>query len=1216
MNNIAQKPMKFIIDVINKADQRMYDLVFGKTKYKGQDINGIFGIIKLELTTQFGKLNNFIDDKILNPIKNKLQIENMKDLGRKIFGMFGLDLDEIKSIRRRLFDENDGILTSIKNGIKDVFKNAWEISKNALKDAYGPLLDKAKSKIRGSSTDKMIKKLEELDSGELDFGNISSGSDIINIINKATHAQREKEYINMFDNPLKYVKDKNKKKAILEGWVKGIPKDLDPEKEKQNILEEEKRLERLLDKLTKPGKKINENRKKHYEISEKALKDRKKVLRLYEINKNILQSLTNKEEKDNYMEFINYQKEEYTKGLDKLIKFDDTEKQLLENMFTKLVYGKNFDSLKYNKLIELSADLTKKDPKYKSINKKLIQYASMFADSSKLTINDIIDNDRAFITPQGKTAADFINSAFVTENVESRYKYLESINKIIDGLKSATDTIKEKVIGIYDLLKSALTPKKEISSSIQKVSSLDSWIVNNPEGKATLDFAQDLTNVIANWMAKNVPHHEQGGVIEKPQVATLNKGEVVLTPENVETLLSILNQIESDAKSGASAKEIGTRSQYKVASLVKNANISDNEDFSKFIDYSIEDPKVLSKLQALQTNKLYNKVFNIFNINLQKALEDYTRKKQQLDEKGIPTDPVQRAMYNESEPFAKQVIDELYAGTTKVKDALFGNNPNRDKKKFGEAVDDVVKNITKYAPEAIGAGLLGAGVSLITGAIGGPLLGAAVGAGISLTKNSEKIQNWLFGEFDTETHERSGGVIPKKYIDKISKLVPDLKTYGIAGGLTGLLPLVPFGPVGGLMIGSGIAFAKNSAKVQDFLFGEKNGLFKPETKEKIEKALPRMGAGAVVGIMTGPFGLLGNAAVGAAAGMLSTTDTFNKFIFGTKDPKTGEYENGLLPSIRHVIIDPLKSFMHVTTTRIQDFINDKILEPLKGAFDPIKKDIKLLFEGMFNKIGDFINNMFEKQFGIPLNKLIEDKLLKPLRGFFGKMFKAITFIPKKIITAPFSAIGALGKSRRKAHIRSGNADYMTAQERINFRKTNKVGGLFKKDKFADFDEMLVNMTDEDKHELYDTLDILANNDKNLNKRKSEITSSISSRLSKYLSYDDSKAAMKELAEKGNVNYAKELIDKQNQNNRNITEKRQKLIKTLSNAWNDKSMSVSERSKLLRDNVKQVHDLFGEKGKGNYATARKVEKLIAEGKFDEVNKIINDFKEKMIKMHLI
>ena len=163
LNEITAKPMKFVMNTINKVDQRMYDLVFGSTKYKGQDVNGIFGIMKLELASQFGQLNLFINEKILNPIKQKLDIKSMGDLSKKVFGMFGLDPDEIKkNMHDYLFAKDTGLFSAIMKATKDVFANAFQVSKNSLKTVYGPLVDKFRSK-KSKTKVNMENSLDELD---------------------------------------------------------------------------------------------------------------------------------------------------------------------------------------------------------------------------------------------------------------------------------------------------------------------------------------------------------------------------------------------------------------------------------------------------------------------------------------------------------------------------------------------------------------------------------------------------------------------------------------------------------------------------------------------------------------------------------------------------------------------------------------------------------------------------------------------------------------------------------------------------------------------------------------------------------------------------------------------------------------------------------------------------------------------------------------------
>ena len=106
----------------------------------------------------------------------------------------------------------------------------------------------------------------------------------------------------------------------------------------------------------------------------------------------------------------------------------------------------------------------------------------------------------------------------------------------------------------------------------------------------------------------------------------------------------------------------------------------------------------------------------------------------------------------------------------------------------------------------------------------------------------------------------------------MNKYGPDMKKYGITGAITTLLPFIPGGPVAGMIIGSGIGFAKNNAQVQDFLFGE-TGIAKglKTATDKVKKSLPSMGIGAGLLALTGPFGLVGNVMLGAGMGFASQT---------------------------------------------------------------------------------------------------------------------------------------------------------------------------------------------------------------------------------------------------------------------------------------------------------------------------------------------------------
>ena len=273
--------------------------------------------------------------------------------------------------------------------------------------------------------------------------------------------------------------------------------------------------------------------------------------------------------------------------------------------------------------------------------------------------------------------------------------------------------------------------------------------------------------------------------------------------------------------------------------------------------------------------------------------------KQDFDENGAPLDPQLRASYEQARPYVEKMYETAINGVTTFSDSLFGKSSKKNKENFKKAADSITKDINKYAPEAITGGLIGGGVSLLTGAIGGPLLGAAVGAGIAITKKSDAMQNWLFGEVGKDG-EREGGVFSKKATKFINKAFPDAKRLGIVGGVAGLLPFGPLGPVGGMILGATAGFVKNSNTVQDLLFGDsKNSLFgdKEEFKKKVDKYAPHAGIGALLGAVTTPFGLglLPSVALGAAAGLATTNNKFREMVIGIQDDN-GEYQGGLRES--------------------------------------------------------------------------------------------------------------------------------------------------------------------------------------------------------------------------------------------------------------------------------------------------------------------------------
>ncbi len=209
---------------------------------------------------------------------------------------------------------------------------------------------------------------------------------------------------------------------------------------------------------------------------------------------------------------------------------------------------------------------------------------------------------------------------------------------------------------------------------------------------------------------------------------------------------------------------------------------------------------------------------------------------------------------------------------------------------------------------ALGIGAVtGVGVSLLTGAVVGPLAGAAIGAGVGLAAKSKAFQDLLFGYGDPESEDYHKGLLGS-IGEKIKNNKELVKSTGIGGGVGLAAGTLMGSPILGLITGSTIGYINKSEKAQKFLFGtEDHKTALGELKDKIKKATPNIAAGALAGLVAGPFGVAGNLIVGSALGYASTTDEFHKFMFG--DPKVNG-DKGLAGKIHDKIINPLDNIMH------------------------------------------------------------------------------------------------------------------------------------------------------------------------------------------------------------------------------------------------------------------------------------------------------------------
>ena len=274
----------------------------------------------------------------------------------------------------------------------------------------------------------------------------------------------------------------------------------------------------------------------------------------------------------------------------------------------------------------------------------------------------------------------------------------------------------------------------------------------------------------------------------------------------------------------------------------------------------------------------------------------------------------------------------LFNGLSQFSLSALGTNPEK-------ALKDTNKFVQKNMGDITSGGIGGALVGSIF-PLGGPLIGAVAGSAINLIKNNKKFQNYMFGdevvdEKGNKTRENNG-IFSRKFIESIQKYIPDAQKYGITGTLAGLV--LPFGPLGGLMIGSGISFLKNNNTFQNMMFGEKGGLINKDRKEKIKKALPQITTATLGTLFLGPFGLMGNAVLGAGLGLISTTETFKRIMLGSKD-KNGVRRGGIAGVIRRQITDPFKKSMADMSASISKWFKDDIFNPISRGLKPIGRVI-------------------------------------------------------------------------------------------------------------------------------------------------------------------------------------------------------------------------------------------------------------------------------------
>ena len=435
--------------------------------------------------------------------------------------------------------------------------------------------------------------------------------------------------------------------------------------------------------------------------------------------------------------------------------------------------------------------------------------------------------------------------------------------------------------------------------------------------------------------------------------------------------------------------------------------------------------------------------------------------------------------------------------------------------KMPDNVKEAIENFKKQAPEVFGEGAVYGGLTglMVSGGPMGVLAGGALGAGLIMVKNTERVQQMLYGDLD-EKGNRMGGILDNPTIKKMLGTAKDVKSYGIVGGALGAVS--GLGPIPGLLAGSAVAFAKNNKDVQEYLFGAE-GKEKTQMQqflsEHMGRGLAGVGIGSVAGAaIAGPFGAVGGALIGGGLSFASTTDKFKEMILGKEDPKNpGKRVGGVLNYLNENVIDPMKERMEGFHTRLEKYMQDRIFNPLERAFKPLKQLVKHGVSDMFDNIADTVKSQFgTSQMKYMAKQLAGSKIGKfgaaaaaayalgipapliPMVGLTGALVSSgpiqraiskVISVPGKLASKVMDKVGQYGDKLRVKTIQKGMADDMTAQERMNFMAGQGITDY----KYSSFDEKIAGANKEQLEQQLALLQNARGNSRQLKNKRAAMT---------------------------------------------------------------------------------------------------------------------------------
>ena len=484
----------------------------------------------------------------------------------------------------------------------------------------------------------------------------------------------------------------------------------------------------------------------------------------------------------------------------------------------------------------------------------------------------------------------------------------------------------------------------------------------------------------------------KGGVVTKTGLATLSAGEIV---------------IPTDGDKNYEA--------YREAMAAARGTEAEGEGLSKADKKRMKDQYKYDTGQKMSGKRLYEKGFDARNVK----------------------------------DFALMSVSKLFDGIKIVTDSLVGEHPKEEMDKVKKDFDEKAKKVLPGIEEGqggIGAGaVLGGGLSILTGGLVNPLLGAGLGAAVGLIKKSEVIQKLLFGEGKDQTD------LQKKMQSFILDKVP---TIAEGAGYGGTIGLFMGSPLLGSILGGTVGFIASSDKAKEFLFGreDEDGLFTKEAQAKIKKAIPNIGAGALAGLIAGPFGLAGNIILGSAIGYASSTDKFKNWLFGEEIEEEYIDEKGN------------KRTRKKKQGGLVEGLRESLANPLVDVFTKLSVEIKHDLHTVFTSMGKMIKNVlasFKKN--LSENFLVRTLKKTGIGRFIGKVAGGIAGLPGRALSHMDQSLGKRALKKGFEIYDRKNKRYMTSDERLAYAES--LGIDLDKSAGGKITQTLAGLDDEDRTEL-------------------------------------------------------------------------------------------------------------------------------------------------------